>query len=101
MNRRHIQETRVFKSDLGHRVTEGNGSKSEGNEPVNTVLEKAAVQDPSTVNDRGNEKSIEQNAVNDAPITSNGDTPERKGDSDLKEQDQSTSTGNLLIPRYL
>ena len=40
MNRRHIQETRIFKSQLGHRVTEGNGSNSERNEPVNYVVDK-------------------------------------------------------------
>ena len=40
VNRRHIQETRIFKSQLGHRVTEGNGSNSESNEPVNYVVDK-------------------------------------------------------------
>merc|ERR1712227_634226 len=40
VNRRHIQETRIFKSQLGHRVTEGNGSNSERNEPVNYVVDK-------------------------------------------------------------
>merc|ERR1712227_1026228 len=73
VNRRHIQETRIFKSQLGHRITEGNGSNSENNEPVNYVLDKS--HDQASNSDNIKENRVSESGEKESIISEDNNNP--------------------------
>ena len=98
-NRRHIQETRIFKSQLDHRATEGNGSTNESIEPSNYVIEKSVEQNVPSAVDTNNQDSIESKPSENLPEI-------RQNDIDIKEKenlsdgDQKTESGKLAWLKF-
>ena len=73
MNKRHIQETRIFKSQLGHRFTAGNENNNETNDPVMGVREKSVEQIPQDITNK-NDVAIEPESPKVVAKTDEADT---------------------------